>query len=81
MNNLERQLYKKNSLMAYKNSYWGNAIYGEFHPGRELTAIELENFWFAVKPISVWIYFEDFCAFVYVSIFNRPGVAGAVLLL
>ena len=43
--------------------------YGEFHPGRELTAIEMENFWFAVKPISVWIYFKDFCAFVYVSIF------------
>ena len=43
--------------------------YGEFHPGRELTAIELENFWFAVKPISMWIYFKDFCTFVYVSIF------------
>ena len=44
-------------------------VYGEFHPGRELTAIELENFWFAVKPISMWIYFKDFCTFVYVSIF------------
>ena len=43
--------------------------YGGFHPGRELTAIELENFWFAVKPISMWIYFKDFCTFVYVSIF------------
>ena len=43
--------------------------YGKFHPGRELTAIEMENFWFAVKPISVWIYLQDFCAFVYVSIF------------
>ena len=43
--------------------------YGEFHPGRELTAIEMENFWLSVKPISVWIYLQDFCAFVYVSIF------------
>ena len=45
------------------------SAYGEFHPGRELTAIEMENFWFAVKPIHVWIYFKDFCALVYVSIF------------
>ena len=44
-------------------------LYGEFHPGRELTAIEVENFWLAVKPISVWINLQDFCAFVYVSIF------------
>ena len=44
-------------------------VYGDFHQGRELTAIEMENFWFAVKPISVWIYFKDLCAFVYVSIF------------
>ena len=32
--------------------------YGEFHPGRELTAIELEKVWFAVKPISMWIFFK-----------------------
>ena len=45
------------------------STYGEFHPGRELTAIELENFWFAVKPISMWIYFKGFCTFVYMSFF------------
>ena len=44
-------------------------IYGEFHPGWELTAIEFENFWFAVKPMSMWIYFKDFFTFEYVSIF------------
>ena len=46
-----------------------DSAYGKFHPGRELTAIEMENFWFAVKPVRLWIYFKDFCAFVYVSIF------------
>ena len=51
------------------NSAYVFSSYGEFHPGRELTAIEMENFLFAVKPISVWIYLQDFCAFVYVSIF------------
>ena len=62
-------------VVASGKEYGGNskhcnkAVYGEFHPGRELTAIEMENFWFAVKPISVLIYLKDFCAFVYVSIF------------
>ena len=41
-------------------------IYGRFHPGRELTAIELENFWFAVKPIKFWINLKNLCTFVYV---------------
>ena len=41
-----------------------NMTYGSFHPGRELTAIELEFFSFALKPINLWIYFQNFCNFV-----------------
>ena len=32
-----------------------DSLYGRFHPGRELTAIELDNFWFSLKPINMWI--------------------------
>ena len=52
------------------NRFYNSAVpYGKCHPGRELTAIELENFWFALKPINMWIYFKNSCPFVYVSIF------------
>ena len=40
-------------------------LYGRFHPGRELSAIEFENFLFALKPINMLIYSEN----VYGSIF------------
>ena len=44
------------------------SLYERFLPGRELTVIELENFWFAVKPLNLWIYLQNVCTFVYVSI-------------
>ena len=34
-----------------------------------MTAIELENFWFALKPIKMWIYFKlKFCVFYIILI-------------
>ena len=36
-----------------------DSSYGRFHPRGELTVIELENFWFALKPIDMWIYFQN----------------------
>ena len=53
----------KNTVLISKNQvifrtciviFW---TYGRFHPERELTAIELENFWFALKSINMCIYF------------------------
>ena len=42
------------SICRIHNKYVN--IYGRLHPGRELTAIELEIFGFAVKPIKLRIY-------------------------
>ena len=39
------------------DNFYSKSVYGRFHPGREVTAIELENFWLALKPINMWIYF------------------------
>ena len=39
------------------NIYVDLVVYGEFHPGRELTAFEMDFFGFAVHPIYLWIYF------------------------
>ena len=54
----------------FQNIECMNIPYGRFHPGRELTAIELENFWFALKPINMGIYFKNSCPFVCVNFFS-----------
>ena len=59
-------------------TYKATLTYGRFHPGRELTAIELDNLWFAVKPIKLWIYLKTFFTFLYVSI--RLGVPSSSIL-
>ena len=41
-----------------------NITYRSFHPGWALTAIELDFFCFAVKPVNLWIYFQNFFKFV-----------------
>ena len=53
---------------------WNITTYGRDHPGPELTAIELENFCFAVEPIKMWIYLNFLYSCVYVNFFS-----GAVL--
>ena len=41
-----------------------NMTYRSFHPGRTLTAIELDFFdFFKVKPLNLWIYFQNFYNF------------------
>ena len=40
-----------------------------------MTAIELENFWFALKPINMWIYLKKILSFCVCGIF----FSGAVL--
>ena len=63
----------------FLDEMWKMTVYGRFHPGWELTAIELENFWFALKPINMWIDFTNSCPFVYVSIF-LAGWSSSILL-
>ena len=57
------------------SDYWNHinyVVYGKFHQVRELTAIELDFCCcFAVQPINLWIFPQNFYYFAYALVNAR----------